>query len=73
VVSAIITASVLVYVLWKATFLLQLSTIHFIIPLLAISLLDEKDVHLMGAHITSHPLKMNNVHAAEYLLHEFHL
>ena len=48
---------------------MQLSTIHFKFPLLAIFLLDEKDVHLMGQHCTIHPLKVNKVYAAEHLLH----
>ena len=52
-----------------ARFLLQLSNIHFKFPLWAISLLDEKDVHLMEHHCTIHPLKVNTVHAAEHLLH----
>ena len=52
-----------------ARFLLQLSNIHFKVTLWAISLLDEKDVHLMGHHFTIHPLKVNTVHAAEHLLH----
>ena len=35
----------------------------------AISLLEEKDVHLMGQHCPIHPLKVNKVHSAEHLLH----
>ena len=48
-------------------------------PLWAISLLDEKHVHLIGQHCPIHPLKVNKIHAAEHLLHsssvlqEFHL
>ena len=58
--------------------MLQLSTRHFKFPLWAISLLDEKEVHLMGQQCPIHPLKVNKVHAAECLLHsssllqEFH-
>jgi len=57
----------------------QLSTIHFKFPLWAISLLEEKDVHLMGPHCSIHPLKVKKVHANEHLFHsssvlkEFHL
>ena len=49
------------------------------IPICAISLLDEKDVHLMGQHCPVRPLKLKKLHAAEHLLHsysvlqEFHL
>ena len=63
----------------ECRFLLELSTIHFKFPGWVISLLDEKDVHLMGQHCPIHPLKVNKVHAAEHLLHstsvlqEFHL
>jgi len=70
---------VLVYGLWNARFLLQLSTIHFKFPLCAIALLDEKDLHLMGPHCPIHPLKANKVHTVEHLLHsssvlqKFHL
>jgi len=55
--------------IWNARFLLQLSTIHFKFPLLAIFLLVEKDVNLMGQHCTIHPLKVNKVHTDEHLLH----
>jgi hypothetical protein len=57
-----------VYVLWNATFLLQLSTINFQFPLWAFSLLDEKDAHLIEKHCPIHPLKVNTVQAAEHLL-----
>ena len=53
---------------WNAKFLLQLSTIHFKFPLWTISILDEKDVHLMELHCTIHPLSVNVVHGAEHLL-----
>jgi hypothetical protein len=65
--------------LGNARFLLQLSTIQFKFPLWAISLFDEKDVHLKGKHCPIHPLKVNKVQAAEHLLHsssflqKFHL
>jgi hypothetical protein len=68
-----------VYGLCNARFLLQLSTIHFKFPGWAISLLDEKDVHLIGPHCPILPLKVNKVHAAEHLIHsssvlqEFHV
>jgi hypothetical protein len=39
--------SVLVYGFWNARFMLQLNTIHFKFTLWAISILDEKDVHLL--------------------------
>jgi len=65
--SAIHSAPV-VYRFWNARFLLQLSTIHFKFPLWAISLLDEKDVHLMGQHCTIQPLQVNKLHAAEHIL-----
>jgi len=58
---------------------LQLSTIQFKFPLRAISLFNEKDVHLKGQHCPIHPLEINKVQAAELLLHnssfleEFHL
>jgi hypothetical protein len=64
----------LVYGLWNARFLLQLSIIHFKFPLWAISLLDEKDVHLMEQHCTIHPLKVNKymlLHNSS-VLQEFH-
>ena len=60
-------------------FLLQLSIFHFKFPLWAISLLEEKDIHLMGQHCPNHTLKVIKVHADEHLLHgsaflqEFHL
>jgi hypothetical protein len=55
-----------VYGFWNAMFLLQLSIIHFKFPLRTTSLLDEKDVHLMGPHCHIHPLKVIKVHAAEH-------
>ena len=44
------------YGIWNARLLLHLSTIHFTFPIWAISLLDEKDVHLMGQHCPIHQL-----------------
>ena len=63
--------SVLVYGLWNARFLLQLSTINFEFPLHKISHLNEKCVHLMEQNRPIHPLYVNKVHAAEHLLQLF--
>jgi len=66
------------YGLWNARYLLQLSNIHFKFPLWAISLLEEKDVYLMGQHCPIHPLEVSKVNGDEHLLHspsvlqEFH-
>jgi len=54
---------------WNARFLLYVSNIHFKYPLWAISVLEVKDVHLMGQHCPIHPLQLNKLHAAEHLLH----
>jgi hypothetical protein len=64
---------------WNASFLLQLSNIHSKFQLWAISLLEEKDVYLMGPHCPIHPLEVKKLNADEHLFHsssvlqEFHL
>jgi len=47
--------------------LLQLNTVHLNFPLLGISLLNEKDVHLIGQNCPIQALRKSNAHTAEHL------